>query len=212
VHIDIPGYSADIQRLARELFSTWDAFLRGQLVISLLVIISYYLLLTILGTRLTLVIALLAGAARFIPWVGPLITWTVTAIVAFLQADNYFGMGAVQYALLVVVLCLALDTIFDNLVVPRLMGRALGVHPAGVLIAAIIATNLIGIIGLVLAAPVLATLALLSRYVLRKMFDLDPWPESEQTLRPPPKELPWVRFGRRLQAQVRHIWRRLKGQ
>ena len=175
--------------------------MRGQLILSLLVVLSYYFLLTILGTRLALAIAIMAGAARFVPYLGPLVTWTVTAIVAFLQTSNYFGLEPLQYAALVVGLCFLLDQIFDNLVSPRLLGQTLGVHPAGVLIAAIIATNLIGVIGLVLAAPVLATLGLLARYTGRKMFDLDPWPEDS----PQPRQiaLPWTRTGLRLQE----LWR-----
>jgi predicted PurR-regulated permease PerM len=196
VHIEVPGYSEDIQRLARELRHTWDAFLRGQLIISILVILSYYILLTILGTRLTLAIALMAGAARFVPYVGPLVTWTVTAIVAFLQTSNYYGLEPFHYAVLVVALCFLLDQIFDNLVVPRFLGQTLGVHPAGVLVAAIIATNLIGIIGLVLAAPVLATIGLLARYVGRKMFDLDPWPKEVRARAP--VAMPWPRTRQRL--------------
>ena len=86
---------------------------------------------TVLGTRLALVIALLAGFARFIPYVGNWITWIVTAIVAYLQTSNYFGLDPVQYAALVVILCLVLHLIFDYLVVPRFLGQALGVHPAG---------------------------------------------------------------------------------
>ncbi len=208
VHIEIPGYGGDIERLAEELLKIWDAFLRGQLLISLLVVISYYVLLTILGTRLTLAIALMAGLARFIPYIGPLITWTVTAIVAFLQTSNYYGLDSVQYAILVLVLCFVLDQIFDNLINPRLMGRTLGVHPAGVLIAAIIAANLIGILGLVLAAPVLATLALLGRYVIRKMFDMQPFPPTEP--QPVTIEMPWVRLGRVLQVWIKRLYRRWK--
>jgi predicted PurR-regulated permease PerM len=204
VNIDIPGYNADVARLGRELGKTWNAFLRGQLVISFLVIIVYALLLTILGVRLTLAIALMAGAARFVPWIGPLITWTVTALVAFLQPSNYFGLPEIQYTILVLVSCLLVDQIFDNLIVPRLLGQTLGVHPAGVLIAAIVVTNLIGFIGLVLAAPLLATLNLVGRYVIRKMFDLPPWPEEEE---PEVVELPWSRLVRRLQA-LRRLRRR----
>jgi len=89
-----------------------------------------------------------------------------------------------NYALLVLILAFLLDQIFDNLVSPRLLGDSLGVHPAAVLVAAIVAANLIGIIGLILAAPVLATMNLLSRYVFRKMIDLDPWPEEEYAIKP----------------------------
>lgn len=208
VHIEIPGYGGDFERLADELLKIWDAFLRGQLLISLLVVLSYYVLLTILGTRLTLAIALMAGLARFIPYIGPLITWTVTAIVAFLQTSNYYGLNSVQYAILVLALCFILDQIFDNLVNPRLMGRTLGVHPAGVLIAAIVAANLIGILGLVLAAPVLATLALLGRYVIRKMFDMQPFPPTEP--QPVTIEMPWVRLGRVMQVWIKRLYRRWK--
>jgi hypothetical protein len=65
-------------------------------------------------------------------------------------------------------------------VTPRIFGQALGVHPAGVLISAIIAANLIGFVGLLLAAPVLASFQLFLRYASRKMVDLDPFPEEER--------------------------------
>lgn len=202
VFIQVPGYNADFLRLARELAKIWDAFLRGQLIIILLVVVSYSILLSILGMRLTIAIAIMAGIARFIPFIGPWVTWTVTAIVAYLQSNNYFGLDPLYYTILVVVLCILLDQVFDNLISPRIMGQTLGLHPAGVLIAAIIAMNLIGIIGLVLAAPVLATLTLLGRYISRKMFDLDPWPPAE--VKPKRVELPWTRIRRRLIA----LWQR----
>ena len=75
------------------------------------------------------------------------------------------------------------DQVFDNLVSPRILGQTMGVHPAAVLVAAIIAANLIGFIGLVLAAPVLATFIIVGRYALRKMLDLDPWEGIEREYR-----------------------------
>lgn len=207
VNIEIPGYNSDVHRLGKELAKIWDAFLRGQLIISILVIFSYYIMLTILGARLTLVIAFLAGAARFVPYVGPLVTWTITFIVTFLQPNNYFGLEPFHYALLVLIVCLIVDQIFDNIIVPKLLGKTLGVHPAGVLIAALIAARLLGIIGLVLAAPVLATITLLGRYILRKMFDLEPWPEPEKP--DEPMEIPITRALNRAidwgQQAVKHI-------
>lgn len=208
VNIEIPGYNQDVHRLGIELAKIWDAFLRGQLIISLLVIFSYDILLTILGARLTLVIAFLAGAARFVPYVGPLITWSVTFIVTFLQPNNYFGLDPIYYALLVVAACLILDQAFDNIIVPKLMGQTLGVHPAGVLIAALVAARLLGIIGLVLAAPVLATINLLGRYIIRKMFDLEPWPEPE--IHDEPLEMPISRALKRGWVWVRRTIRRIK--
>jgi predicted PurR-regulated permease PerM len=203
VRIEIPGYNADSQRLISELTHIWDAFLRGQLLISFLIVVSYYVLLTILGTRLSMVIALMAGIAAFIPYIGPLITWIITAIIAYLQAGNYFGLDPAVYAILVLGCCLALNQVFDSYITPRIMGHTLGVHPAGVLIAAIIATDLIGLVGLVLAAPVLATVTLLGRYIIRKMLDMDPWPPVK--VKPRVTVSIWLRLARRFQAISRWL-------
>jgi predicted PurR-regulated permease PerM len=105
------------------------------------------------------------------------------------------------YALLAIATALIVDQTFDNLVAPRIMGRSLGVHPAAVLVVAIIAANLIGLIGLVLAAPVLATGNLIGRYTIRKMFDIDPWTEPEGVLKP--MEFPW---GGRLARRIKIWW------
>ena len=177
--IEIPGYNADIRRLGRRLGRIWNAFMRGQLILFALTVIFASILLTALGVRNSLALAFLAGLARFVPYIGPFVTWTVTWVVSFFQDGNYFGLESFQYALLVLIVIVILDQIFDNLVTPRLYGRALGVHPAALLVAAIVAANLIGFVGLLLAAPVLATLSLFSCYAFRKMLDLDPWPETE---------------------------------
>lgn len=191
LRIDIPGYDADIRRLSIELGNIWNAFLRGQLIIFALAVILNFILMSVLGVRIALGIAILAGIAKFVPYLGPLTVMVLAALVAFFQGNNYFGLPPWQFALVVVVAVVVLDQTFDNLVTPRLLGQTLNVHPAAVLVAAIIAFNLIGIIGLILAAPVLATSKLLFRYTLRKMLDLDPWPESDSQT--PMVEYPWVR-------------------
>lgn len=192
VKVEIPGYNEDVRNLTAELKNIWNAFFRGQLIIFVIIMIAYTILMSILGMRYAVGIAVLAGLARFVPYAGPLTVWIVMALVAIFQGSNYFGLQPIQYAVLVVALGLLLDQVMDNLVTPRILGQTLGVHPAAVLIAALIATNLIGIIGLVLAAPVLATMNLLGRYILRKMFDMDPWPPSDHVVQP--VELPWVRL------------------
>lgn len=202
VRIDIPGYSEDVRRLTEKLRVIWNSFLRGQLIIILIVVVAYTLLMMILGVRYSLAIAILAGLARFVPYLGPLTAWIVLGLVTFFQPSNYFGLQPLHFTLLAVVSALVLDQIFDNMVTPRLLGSTLGVHPAAVLVAAIIATNLIGLIGLLLAAPVLATLQVVGRYVIRKMFDLDPWPDEPE---PAGMSLPWSEGIARLRSWLRSL-------
>jgi predicted PurR-regulated permease PerM len=208
VNIEIPGYGADIRRLARELGRIWNAFLRGQVILFTLTLLVYTIVLGILGIRYVLALALLAGFARFIPYVGPWVTWTVTILVAVFQRGNYFGLEPWAYAVLVVGIAIIVDQIFDNFISPRVLGQTLGVHPAAVLVAAIVAANLLGLVGVVLAAPVLATLILMGRYILRKMLDLDPWPQVEENL--PLVEYPWAKWLRRIRALIKVVRQRNK--
>jgi predicted PurR-regulated permease PerM len=189
-YINIPGYSYDIQRMSSVLGRVWNVFLRGQLMIVIMVIISYTILLTVLGVKYSFAIAILAGLARFVPYIGPAITYIVLGLVTLFQGGNYFNLQPVFYTALTIGLSVVLDQIYDNLVVPRVMGRSLGVHPAAVLVVAIIAANLIGLIGLLLAAPVLASVTLMGRYTTAKMLDRDPWYDLPEFVEP--LGFPWL--------------------
>lgn len=202
ITVDIPNYNLDFERLSRELGRTWNAFLRGQIIIFFLAVMVYSVVLSILGVRYAISLAFLAGLARFVPYIGPAINWIVLILVTFFQVHKLFGLSPFYYSLLVLVTALLIDQIFDNIVSPRILSDALKVHPAAVLVAAIVAANLFGIVGVVVAAPILATAALLWKYTMRKMLDLDPWPEEEQRQPPPP-------IGSRLIVSIRRFLRRL---
>ena len=194
LHFDIPGYAEDIQKITRRLGRIWNAFLRGQIIIFLSKVIAYTIVMSILGVHYAFAVALVAGFAGFLPYIGPAINWTVLGLVTYFQGGNMFGLAPIYFTLLAIVVALLIDQVFDNLVSPRLMASALKVHPAFVLIAAIIAANLLGILGVVIAAPLLATLQLVGRYTMRKMLDENPWPASEESL----PALPMARPLRRL--------------
>jgi predicted PurR-regulated permease PerM len=185
VKIEIPGYTEDLRRLGTELSRIWNAFLRGQIIIFAFAVCVYSILLPALGVRYALGLALMAGLAKFLPYIGPAITWVVMGVVTFFQPFKPFGLDPLLYTIIVVVVTLSVDQVIDTLITPRIMARTLKVHPAAVLVAALIAANLLGLLGVVIAAPFLATILLLGRYVMRKMFDLDPWPPVETELHPP---------------------------
>ena len=110
--LDIPGYSEDIRRINLELGRIWNAFLRGQILIFLLTVLTYTVLMSILGVRYALGIAVLAGLARFLPYVGPFITWTTLGMVAYFQAGNIYGLNPTTYTILAVGLALLIDQMF----------------------------------------------------------------------------------------------------
>jgi predicted PurR-regulated permease PerM len=179
IKVEIPGYNEDLRKLGSKLSTIWNSFLRGQIFIFVMSTILYIFVLSIFGVRYAIGIAFLAGLAKFLPYIGPAITWVIMALVTYFQRPTPFGMEALTYMLMVVITTTVIDWVIDNLIVPRIMARSLRVHPAAVLVTALVAANLLGILGVVIAAPFLASIMLLGRYTMRKMLDLNPWPAGE---------------------------------
>jgi len=201
--INVPTYAEDYRRLSQKLGRIWNAFLRGQAIIFFSKVLAYMALMSILGVHYFIPVALIAGFASFLPYIGPAINWIVLGLVTYFQGGNMFGLAPIWYMVLAIGVALLIDQAFDNLVAPRVMSQALRVHPAFVLIAAIIAASLLGIVGIVLAAPLLATLQLIGRYTVRKLLDREPWPPGEDTLPlyHPPR---WL-------VRLRSWWRKRRG-
>jgi len=169
--------NADLRRMRRELSRIWRAYLGGQVTLSLLSFVLYLAFLSILGVQEALGLSVLAALARFVPYVGAAVTWSVATVVVLLQGGSYAGLDPWAHVALVLAVLIVVDLVLDQYVMPRVMSSVLGVHPAAVMVAAIGATKVLGLIGLVLAAPVLASGWLATRYAGRKMLDMDPWPE-----------------------------------
>jgi predicted PurR-regulated permease PerM len=179
IKVEIPGYNEDLLRLGSQLSIIWNSFLRGQIFIFTMSTIIYIVVLSVFGVRYAIGIAFMAGLAKFLPYIGPAITWVVMALVTYFQPTKPFGLEPLAYMALVVITTTVIDWVIDNLIAPRIMARSLRVHPAAVLVTALVAANLLGVLGVVIAAPFLASIMLLGRYTMRKMFDLNPWPPGE---------------------------------
>lgn len=212
ISVKIPGYGDDFTRMSRELSNVWNAFLRNQIIIFFITVIVYIIVLGSLQVNFYFGLALLAGLARFVPYVGPWVTWITYGLVTYFQGSTIFGLTPFGYVLVVVGIAMIVDLMMDNFVVPRMMGDSLKIHPAAVMVAAIVFANLFGLLGVLLAAPVMATLKLISTYVLRKLFDLDPWQGFEtRTVKPLPPIFRYLgawfrRFGRWIRSKVKARW------
>jgi predicted PurR-regulated permease PerM len=180
LQFNIPGYEHDLTHMGQQLALIWNAFLRGQIIVMALAAVIYSVMLSVMGVSYALGLALVAGLARFIPYVGPFILWVVLWLVSYFQDFKLFGLAPWLYAVIVVALAWVIDMITDNIIMPRIMATELKVHPAAVLVAAIVGLDLLGILGVIIAAPMLATFQLVGRYFTRKLFDLDPWEGLEE--------------------------------
>lgn len=182
--ISIPGYEKDFKRLGQEISKIFNAFIRGEFTVVTVAIVIYSIYLGIMGLPYFFVLAIIAGLGRFIPYLGAAIGWIGFVVGALLQDPTPFGLTKFIYALLVFAIAFVIDLMLDHILMPKVMGQSLEVHPAAIMISALIGAQLLGVLGVILAAPAFATLKLILRYSSRKLFDRDPWAELQYYQKP----------------------------
>jgi predicted PurR-regulated permease PerM len=172
-----PGYRDDVTRLRGEIAQMWNAFLRGQLLLGSAMALATVVVDTAIGLPYAWALGLFAGVMELVPNIGPYIAAIPAVLVALIQGSSFLPLGNFWFAVLVAGLYFLLQLIENNLFVPRILGRTLNVHPLMVMIGIIAGGQLAGILGVLLAAPTLATFRVLGRYTIRRLYDMDPFPE-----------------------------------
>ena len=173
------GNMAPIDSIREDMRGLWDRFtriwasyLRGQILISILMSIIVSLLLSVLRVKNAIGLGLLAGALEFLPVIGPVISSVLAILAALFQGTTAFGLNTLQYVILVAVVVIVLQQLEGNILVPRIIGQQLRLHPLVVFMSVLMGTSLAGILGAVLAAPVAASLKLLGTYTWHRILDL----------------------------------------
>ncbi|MFH1671637.1 MAG: AI-2E family transporter [Candidatus Portnoybacteria bacterium] len=123
-------------------------WLRGQLVLMLIIGILTYIGLSLLGVKYALTLALIAGLFEIIPYIGPIVSALPAAILAFIQAP--------LLALLVVILYIVIQQLENYVFYPQVMKKAVGLNPILIIIVMLIGAKLVGILGIILAVPLTA--------------------------------------------------------
>lgn len=133
---------------------------RGQLILSGSIGIFTFVGLSILGVPYALTLALIAAVTEMLPIVGPYIGAIPALIIAFSVAPSK--------ALWVAILYVAAQQFENHVLVPQVMKRAVGLSPVAIILAILIGAKLLGIIGVILAVPVTAGLAVIAEELIQK--------------------------------------------
>lgn len=167
------SYHGDVRYLFRQLGAVWHAYFRAQVFLGFTMGVVTYLGASLVGLPQPIVLGLLAGMLEFIPNLGPTLAATPAVLIALVTPSSTIpGLdGGIVFALLVVALYVVLQVIEGLFLVPRVMGYSLNLHPFIVLMAVIFGAKIAGAFGVIIAAPVAATLRLLGTYVLSKLLE-----------------------------------------
>ena len=140
-----------VSQLIASMQTRMGYWLRGQLVLSLIVFALVYLGLSILGIKYALILALVAGIFEVVPFIGPWISAIPGVFFAFAQSPGK--------AIVVAILYFAIQQIENNLIVPKVMGKSTGLNPLVAILAILTGARLGGVLGALLAVPVTLAIA-----------------------------------------------------
>lgn len=134
------------------------AWLRGQLILSLVIGVLSYIGLTILNIPFALPLAMIAGVMEVIPVIGPIISALPAIFLAFTISPILSAAVSVMY--------LVIQQLENHLIVPQVMKRAVGLNPLIVILAIAIGGRLLGIAGALLAVPMAAVVQIIASEII----------------------------------------------
>jgi len=127
-------------------------WLRGQLLVSLVCAVATYIGLVVLGVDYALTLSVIAGIAMVIPVIGRVFAWVIAFPIVFNQSPLLSLWMSLYYILL--------QQVENNVLVPYIMNRAVGLSPIVIMIAMMVGGQYLGILGLVLSIPIATTVAI----------------------------------------------------
>ena len=157
------AYRDDVRALGREIQDTVAGFVRGQMVICLVLAVLYAVALKTIGLNHAILIGLGAGLISFVPYLGAATGFFVSVCVALAQFwPNWIPVAAVGSIFIVG------EMLADYVLSPRLIGRRVNLNPVWMMFALFAFGWLFGFMGVLLAIPLAATLGVLLRFARRK--------------------------------------------
>jgi predicted PurR-regulated permease PerM len=149
-----------IAHLASESDKILGAFVRGQLLVMLALGVFYGAGLGLVGLSVGLLIGMVAGLLSFVPYLGFIIGFVAAIIAALVQYGDW------THVLLVCGVFVIGQLLEGYVLVPKLVGDKIGLHPVAVIFAVLAGGYLFGFLGVLLALPAASVIMVLLRYLL----------------------------------------------
>lgn len=157
------NYRSDILYLGSEINAAMLEFVKGKLLLAVIVGVMTTIMLLILGVNFAVAIGLITIVADIIPYIGPFL--------AFIPAFFFSVMDSWTKAIWVSIFFVFLQWAENNLFAPKILGKRTGLHPAVVLLCIVIGGGTFGVIGMILSVPVFLILTILKNFTMMKWRD-----------------------------------------
>ena len=168
IHVLIPRSIEPVAaRLSRESDEVLGAFLRGQLSVMVALGVYYGAALWLVGISVGPLIGMIAGLISFVPYLGAITGIVMALIAALVQYQDW------THVLLVLGVFAVGQTLEGYVLVPKLVGDKIGLHPVAVIFAVLAGGELFGFLGILLALPVASVVMVVLRYAYERYTNSD---------------------------------------
>lgn len=140
-------------------------YLRGQFLMIIIMSTLFYVGLSVIGVRYSLILAIFSGLTDIIPLIGPFVAGSLAALVAFTDQYSRLGIDPILDMAAVASLYVVLNQIESLFIAPQIMGRMTKLHPLIILFSVLVGGHIFGIPGYLIAVPFTASLKVVFDHV-----------------------------------------------
>jgi predicted PurR-regulated permease PerM len=163
----------DVRNIVALVDRVFSAYIRGQIFVSVTVGVATGIAMWLIGVEPALVLGLLAGLTNLVPILGPIIAFFIIAIVALATEPDRIWLVAIAF--------IGIQQLESTLLVPRIHGHAVRVHPAIVMVLVVTGGAIWGLWGMIVILPIAAAIRDVFVYVYNRI----EVPEDEEFVSPP---------------------------
>lgn len=173
------GYERDGVMMMQAQKKVWRGYLYGQLVNSLITGALVWLVLSLVGLPGAFLMGAIMVVLNMIPTFGPILAAIPGVLAALISGSTRWPeLESFWFALIVAGIYVLVVQLQANIIAPRVMGTAVRLRPAVVLLGLLIGFQVGGLLGSLLAVPVIASIRDVAVYIWRKIIDRDPWSDA----------------------------------
>jgi len=169
------AYRDDALRVAARIKGIWTGYLYGQLVNSIITGFMVFVVLAAIGLPGAFLMGLIMALLNMIPTFGPIFAAVPGILAALVSGSSRLDMSNLGFAALVTIIYVVVVQLQANLIAPRVMGSAVQLRPVTIIVGLIVGVGVAGLLGALLAVPVIATVKTVALYLYDRVIDADPF-------------------------------------
>src|SRR5699024_570028 len=152
-----PKFRKDANQILLNMDTQVGAYIQGQIIVALCIGLLLYIGYLIIGLDYAIILALIAAVTSVVPYLGPMLAITPAIIIAIISGPLMLLKLAVVWG--------AFQFLEGNFISPNIMGKTMQIHPLTIIFVLLIAGNLFGLVGIILAIPGYAIIKVIAVYI-----------------------------------------------